>query len=420
MVHFGPFRGVRYADAAGLAALTAPPYDAIDPALSRRLHARSPHNVVRLERAEPRPGDPRGDDRYARAAVTYAAWTAEGVLRRDPEPALYLYEQRYRHAGRSGTQRGVLAALRLVPWTAGEVLPHERVFRGPVEDRLRLLTALPVNTSPVYVLARGEPAAVVDLFREVSRGPPAAAFTDAEDQVEHRLWVVAASAAVGAVTATFEGVQVVMADGHHRYSTALEHHAARPSAGSDRILAYVVGVGGADGSLRGPVVRPMHRLVRRLPGDADERLRAVGVDVQPVQGGVAAIVEALRGVPSTIFGCVSRRGAAMLAVDPLVAAELVADSVHPEVADLDVAVVQAVLSGVLGVADDPGALVYTPDVAQAAEEVGAGRADALFVLRPPSLERVLSSAAAGALMPPKSTSFFPKPRTGLVLRPLQG
>ncbi|MBW3577922.1 MAG: DUF1015 domain-containing protein [Actinobacteria bacterium] len=420
MVDLAPFRGVRYTPSHDLADVTAPPYDAIDPGLSHRLHQRSAVNVVRLERAEPHGRDRAGRDRYELAADTYRSWLEAGVVARDPGPALYVYEQQYMESGEQRHQRGVLAALRLVPWGSGEVLPHEHIFRPPVEDRLRLLAALPVNTSPIYVLARAEPAEVTTVLDEVSAGRADAVFTDPEEGVTHRLWVVADSDVTAAVRAGYAPARVLMADGHHRYTGALQHHDTRPGPGTGRILAYVVGPGGGT-DRAGPVVRAMHRLVRRLAPDARRRLAEVGARLVPVADEDAnprRIVAVLDERPTARFGLLTRQERTLVEFDDVAAEALVPRELPAEVRHLDVAVLQAVLSGPLEV-DQAQGVRYTPDAQAAAEEIMAGDADALFVLRPVTVSHVRAVADAGARMPPKTTSFFPKPRTGLVLRPLE-
>ncbi|MDP9021782.1 MAG: DUF1015 domain-containing protein [Actinomycetota bacterium] len=421
MVDLAPFRGVRYTAGHDLADVTAPPYDAIDPGLSHRLHQRSAVNVVRLERAEPHEGDRAGRNRYELAADTYHRWIEAGVVARDPRPALYVYEQQYTHGDEQRHQRGVLAALRLVPWGSGDVLPHEQIFRPPVEDRLRLLAALPVNTSPVYVLAPAEPPEVTTVLDEVSAGRADAVFTDPEDGVTHRLWVIADSDMTAAVRAAYAPARLLMADGHHRYTGALQHHDTRPGPGTGRILAYVVAPSGGGVDRAGPVVRAMHRLVRRLASDVPRRLAEVGARLVPVadeDADLRRIATVLDERPTARFGLVTRQERTLVEFDDVAAEALAPRDVPAEVRHLDVALLDALLSGPLQV-DQAEEVRYTPDARAAAGEVMAGSADALFVLRPVTLDRVRAVADAGLRMPPKTTSFFPKPRTGLVLRPLE-
>lgn len=388
MVDLAAFPGLRYVDD-DLRDVTAPPYDAIDSELQTALHDRHPHNVVRLEL-------PLAEDRYARAAACYRRWLDEGVLARDAAPTVTVYRQTF--AG--GEQRGVIAAVRLEPWDAGVILPHERVFPGPVRDRLRLLGALPANTSPVYLLADAEPDVVRGALDDVVSTPPDRTFRDVEDGVDHAVWHVDAPDLVAALTVGYGDVAVLVADGHHRYTTALEFLVRHPRlGGAERLLAFVVGAG--DG---GPVIRPVHRLVRDLPRDALTLVRDAGFEVDAHDAPIRLVTgDGETGLRPTDD-----------------AARLVPDDVPDVVRTLDTAVLQALLLGPLRVADDPERLVYTPDEDAALAEVAGGRADGVFLVRPVELAQVRRVAQAGALMPPKTTSFFPKPRTGIVLRPLEG
>ncbi|MDP8961911.1 MAG: DUF1015 domain-containing protein [Actinomycetota bacterium] len=434
MVDVAPFSALRYRDLARLDALTAPPYDAIDAVLSRRLRARSQYNVVRLELGAYRPLERESSGRYVAAARTYVRWRTESVLALDAEPALYVYEQIYEHGAVHGRQRGLLAALQLEPWEAGAVLPHEHVFPGPVEDRLRLLEALPVNTSPVYLLAEREPEPVAKLLAMVTQTPPLTAFVDGEEGVHHRLWRVRDRDAHASVRLGFARQRLLMADGHHRYTTALEYRARHPpdreGEGADRILAFVV-------SGRGPLVRASHRLLRSLPEDFEARLRACGLDRVPVtvRGAtpVEAVIAALDEPPPLrhrdqvgdrfnasrpAFGLLTRQGGAVVVIHD---AERVAElfgTVPQALRNVDVALLQRVLDVSFGVEESSDQIAFTSDPAAAGEKVTAGHAAGLFLVRPVPLTQIWAVADAGLLLPPKSTSFFPKPRTGLVLRPL--
>lgn len=404
MVDLAAFRGLRYADEDRLREVSAPPYDAIDPALARELRRRHPHNVVRLERAEAT----RDGDAYEQAARTYRAWIEQGVLRRDDQPCLYVYEQAYVEEGTPLRQRGVFAALRLVPWSDGSVLPHEDIYRPAVEDRLRLLQALPANTSPVFGLAEVEPATVSEALDEVVRDPALASFR--VDDVEHRFWPVARRDLQEAVVDGYRGVSLLMADGHHRYTTALEYRDhGPPRPGRDRILAYVVG---GDG----PVIRPSHRVIASLDVDPERRLRTAGLELHTVQDGAGS----LRDTADRALAALDRHdGPAFVLVTDQVTIVSPRDATMElprHVADLDVAFAQAAASGPLGV--PPGLAGIASDAAEAIRAVTDGRARAALLVRAVPIARVRETASRGSRMPPKSTAFHPKPRTGLVLRPL--
>lgn len=405
MVDLAAFRGLRYADPDALADLTAPPYDAIDAGTAAELRRRHPHNVVRLERAE----STGGDDAYARAGRTYQQWIASGVLRRDVRPCLYVYEQGYVEGGAPRRQRGVFAALRLVPWDDGAVLPHEDIYRPAVEDRLRLLRALPANTSAVFGLAAEEPAEVARALDEVTRDPALSSFRIGE--VDHRFWPVARSDLQEAIVAGYRDTVLLMADGHHRYTTALEHRDADPGRpGADRILTYVVG---GDG----PVIRPSHRVLPQVTGDPAGTLREAGYVIRDLEvtdrspAGIAhAATSTLDGHDGPAFVLVA--GSAWL-----ISGDGASVDLPPHVDDLDVALAHAAASGPLGVG--AGQADITSDAVGAVASVLSGRAGAAMLVRSVPVSRVRDTASRGLRMPPKSTAFHPKPRTGLVLRPLE-
>ncbi|MGH3441781.1 MAG: DUF1015 family protein, partial [Nitriliruptorales bacterium] len=353
MVDVAPFRAVRYRTH-DLADLTAPPYDAIDADLARALRDRNPHNVVRLELGEAVADDRAGADRYSRAADLYRRWEADGVLARDAEPGVDVYEQRF--DGRM--QRGLLVAVGLVAWGAGSgILPHEHVFRGPIEDRLRLLRALPVNLSPIYLLGRGEPSPVAGMLDDVTAGEPAVSFTDREEGVDHRLWRVTDPSALEAVSAAYADETLLVADGHHRYTTALEHRESSQAPDAGRILAYVAAPGPAGD---GPIVRPMHRVLPVLPGeplgvlcDAGATVEALGADAaEPDEAD--RLLDRLDEVPEPAFVLSTPDGVWVVAwPDVAAGAALVPDDVHPAVRELEMSVVDAAIARLLGSGDTP-------------------------------------------------------------------
>lgn len=409
------FHGIRYAPevVGDLADVTAPPYDAIDEEQQRTLHAASPLNVVRLELGLDLSGDDDTTNRYQRAAAQYAAWRREGVLVPDgPGPRMHVYEQSFTDdAGRERRQVGLLAALRLAPWDEGVVLPHERVFRTPVEDRKRLLRALPVNVSPVFVLYEGRAEHVEAAIDAAGRTAPTDEFA-CEDGVVHRHWPLDDGAAVAAIRAELDDRVALMADGHHRYTTALEYRdEGRAPAGARDVLAYVVCEDD------GPEVRASHRLVRRLPAGWRASLRELGLDVGRSWPGThpdRVLRELERD--DVAFGLITRdRTEALVGPRP---EAIVPDGTHPVLAGLDVTAVQHLLVDRLQVPDRIEELRYTADLDGAVDALARDEAEALFVVRPVTLAQVRAAATAGVRLPPKSTSFQPKPRTGLVLRPL--
>ena len=213
-----PFTALRFTDAAGdLSSLLAPPYDVIDPAAAAELRERSPYNCVRLILPD---GSP--DVRYRAAAETLEEWIAAGILAGDPEPSVYVYRQRFEIGGLPAERLAVFAAVRLTPFGEGEVLPHERTHSGPKKDRLALTLATRTQLSPIFMVARDEEGRLFDLEREVvATEPSAQAVTP--DGIRHAVWVVPGDTdgSGGALAAAAGAQPLLIADGHHRYETAL-------------------------------------------------------------------------------------------------------------------------------------------------------------------------------------------------------
>ncbi len=413
-----PFRALRYDPAAGdPAALISPPYDVITPDQQARLLARHPRNSVRLDLPAEEPGDEPGA-RYRRAAAALAAWQADGTLRRDARPALYVYEQAYRLPGtlEPRTQRGVFVELRLEPYgPTGSIRPHERTLGGPKADRLALLRATHANLSPIVGLYRSPDGASAALLETLT---VAAADVEAcaDDGVRHRLWIVpveegAVERPAAELFAAAAGGPLTIADGHHRYETALAYRDERPAA--DHVLALLFDVAATE-----LTILPTHRLVRGEPSgeellEAAERLFRVER--------LASAEDLLRRLEGPRdgqrLGLYTRGLGALLsprheALEPLLPAGA------PDVLRwLDVSVLAAALEALLGVdgeATAGGHLAYEKDAREAVAAVDRAGAASAFLLDHTPVEAVLAVAEAGELLPQKSTYFYPKPATGLV------
>ena len=423
MVAAAPFRGLRFVPAVvgDPGRVTAPPYDVISPEARETYAAMSPYNVVRLILARPSPaGGPEpgvdGTADYREAAELLGAWQAEGVLRRDKAPCLYVYEETYALHGRRLVQRGVLAGVTLDD-TGTWVVPHERTMAGPVADRLRLLEATGVNLSPVFGVyaGGGGPAAVLD---GVTATEPALDWVD-ETGVRHRLWAVADPETIAAWRDRMSAQRVLIADGHHRYQTSLAYrdamraaHEGDPGGPWEEVLMFLV-----DADLHGPAVLAIHRLLADLDGATV--LAGLDADFEAREAGSPAEAETLLGrLPdeAVAFGLYAGgRSWLLVARDPsALAAEAGRDRRM-----LDVEVLHGpVLSKRLGVSDFEGRVAYESDLATAAARVDEGAAASLVILRPARFGAAAAIAAGGETLPQKTTYFYPKPRDGLVMRPL--
>ncbi|WP_314253235.1 DUF1015 domain-containing protein [Streptomyces sp. DSM 40907] len=408
-----PFHGLRYVPerVGSLAAVTSPPYDVVvRPDGVDHLESADPHNIVRL--ILPQAGTPAA--RNEQAARTLHDWLAEGILSADPEPALYVYEQR-----RAGLlQRGVIGALALSTADAGIVLPHEDVMPDVVTDRAGLMRATSANLEPLLLTYRGDDpgtgaAAVVE--RTAQLAPLLS--TTTEDGFQHRLWAITDPAELDAVMADLSHRQALIADGHHRWATYLrlqEEHGS-PTAWDFGLVLLV-------DTARYPLqVRAIHRMLRRLP--VPDALAALDghFRVRPVDGPLPLALDTLadaseRGNAFLIAG----DGDFHLVTDPdLALLDTTVRHDRPEAwRRLDATVLHATLLDALWhIPDAPDQITYIHDAAStvAMAERHGGTA---VLLHPVREEVVRDLARQGVTMPRKSTSFGPKPATGLVLRGL--
>ncbi len=400
---FAAFRGERYADPGRLARRLAPPYDVISPARRAELAGQDARNIVHVDLPEAGPGlDP-----YREAAQQLERWRAEGTLVRETEPAAYVLRTSGPFPdGAVRARTGVFLAVAAEPFSRGRIRPHERTHAGPKEDRRRLTHATGCNLSPVFLLAPDGSGELVDaLTRATSVEPWARA---AALGSTHEVWIV--TGAAGQRIAAAAGREpVYVADGHHRFETAVLFRDEAPDAwraGAARTLSHVV-------SFRDPglEILPTHRLVAGAPVAADALLAAAapyfGEAPPHAAPAITVVLSGGREIPLVV-----RPGADLSPARDLPA--------HPAVRGLAVAIADAVAVGLVGRAllGRVPELRYTADAAEAREEARAGRCAFALLLPPTRLEEVRQVADAGQIMPPKSTYFAPKVPTGVVLRPL--
>jgi uncharacterized protein (DUF1015 family) len=417
-----PFRALTYRrrDPGHLARVSSPAYDLVTPAGRDRLAGTDPHNIVRLilprvDRPGPA-GSPEGAHRStAEAAETLAAWRADGVLERDAEPALWLYE--LQPEGAPATT-GWLGAVALPAPGSAAVLPHEDTYPLAVEGRRALLAATGTDLEPI-VLAH-DPSPVLGTLGDEVRATAATLEVLDDDGVRHRLWRVTDPGVLDGVVTALQRTGSVIADGHHRFAAANAHHRDDPSRpGSDAVLALVTPMG--PGGLR---VDPIHRVVPDLPLDAAVSAAAGGfavaeLPVRDTEDAGAVAQRWLRDAERSGFLLTDGRRLVELSAP---SADVLA-AVPPEAPaawrGLDVVLAHHGLIGRLwGRTDEPGSVLIAHSVEEALRTAGE-RAGVALLLRAPSPADVAAVARAGARMPRKSTLFVPKPRTGLVLRPLE-
>lgn len=418
-----PFRGLRYAPdrVSSLAAVTSPPYDVVvRPDGLRHLETADPYNIVRL--ILPQAADPA--TRHRQAGETLRRWRSDGVLAPDPEPALYVYEQRKGEL----LQRGIIGALCLSPPEDGIVLPHEEVIAEVVEDRAALMRETAANPEPLLLSYRsgGTRTGTTAVIERATRGRPLVA-TTTEDGFSHRLWAVTDPAELAEVDADLSARRALIADGHHRWATYLrlraEHHGEVTDGSSPWNYGLVLLVDTARYPLQ---VRAIHRVLPRLPlkRALDLLDRAHGAfRVRTIEAPLDEVLEELEDTPGNAFvlteGAATANGTVFHLLDqpsPALLARTVAGDRPEAWRQLDATVLHSVLlDEIWRIPDHPTDITYIHDT-RAAVGQAALHGGTAVLMRPVLEDTVRALAEQGVTMPRKSTSFGPKPATGLVLR----
>jgi len=435
MATIKPFRGVRYnpQKIPDLSAVVSQPYDRIHEPEQARYYELSPYNFVRIILGKKTPGDTDADNVYTRARCYARTWQTEGILVRDPRPAFYVLEQTYTTpTGETRTRRGLAAALQLTPFDEGVILPHERTLSGPKVDRLNLTRATEAAWEHIFILYPDEENRVNTLLQPYleAHTPLVAREQIIENEVEQRFWVVDDPQVIAAVAEEMAPRRnLIIADGHHRYETALnyrdemraKHPAAPASAAFNFTQVTLVSM-----SDPGLVILPTHRLIHsygRMSGqEALERAKAY-FDVTPVAGRAAMERTLAQAEPlHPRFGFYAGTYTALTLRDAAVLERLLPDRA-PHWRMLDVTVLHELLvERVLGI--DKGAverkenLDYLRDPQPGYQAVDHGEAQFLLLMNPTRIEQVRACTGAGEKMPQKSTDFYPKVISGLVMMPV--
>jgi uncharacterized protein (DUF1015 family) len=365
--------------------VTTPPYDVISDDERRHYLDASPYNVIRLVLGRDDAGDGGTVDKYRRAASELETWRERGVLVPTERPSFYPYEMRFSLHGRRRAIRGMVCAVELED-RGGSIVPHERTMPGPIEDRLRLMRAVRTNLSSIHAVFRGPSEPFAGFLDDAMARGPAASTTD-EAGVEHTLWVSDPNTEVATWLAP---ESLMIADGHHRYSMALRYRdEMRVEHGSgpwDRVMMFI-----ADAAIQEPPVLPFHRIQTGGPHEAiGTRVRDLAEVLETVSD-----EKLVYGSASLEDGLLVHRIAELAGTPPVVCVlhERVLEHVDAQ-------------------------LRFTPDAVEAEDAVRSRKAVAAFFLPPTDAARIRDVIDRGERLPRKSTFFWPKPRTGLVLRPL--
>jgi uncharacterized protein (DUF1015 family) len=451
MADVRPFRGLRFDPArVNVSTVLCPPFDVISPAEQEAYHAQDARNFCRLQLGQGNSLPAAPDPGSRRAAQTLESWLAEGVLAQDDQPGIYLYEHRFTAGGEERVRHGLLVAGRLHDWTEGVILPHEHIRKGPIESRLALLRAANTNVSPLWLVYADPVREIASLLAHAWEQPPLA---DAETRGErHILRAVRDPRALHALSAAFADRRLYVADGHHRYHTALLYRdeqrqraaqrgsAADSNAGYEFALMLLVALDDP-----GMLLLPTHRLVRGLDATPAELRKNLSrwftltpFDVPADDDAAGSAIErklAEEDRHGHIFALLDNEGAWLLRPRDDVdwQAQLPQEQsdawrgldvvVLDTLAIRDVCGIRAEAEAAHADATSHGAadrLTYVSDWAGAVRAVRQGEAEQAFLLNPTRLEQVCAVADAGDKMPPKSTFFVPKPMTGMVMHRLDG
>ncbi|ACX52434.1 conserved hypothetical protein [Ammonifex degensii KC4] len=401
-----PLRGWRYHNFP-LALVISPPYDVVDERKAQELRSRHPYNIIHLE--ESREG--KGPEAYTAAALLWQRWRQEGVLKPESSPALYFYAQSFHWQEKTYTRRGFFCLLKLEPYGRG-ILPHEETLARARSDRWELLRACRAHFSPIFGLYLGEEEETEALWREILRLPADLDFSDPEGQ-GHKLWVVKEKSLIEKAQALLANRVVLLADGHHRFETALRYREFFEEEGAhDWILAYLA-------SARDPgiLILPTHRLLR-LPLKA--RLQELLARAEETFFTVRRIsaLSLLHPLPAETIGLYAGKEEAFLfSLRPGVDPARVLPGEHPPAwKRLTVTVLhRLLLERSWGLSWKEEEMSYTHEAAEALARVDQGEYELAFLLPPPSMEEIAAVATSGAKMPQKSTYFYPKVPAGLVI-----
>lgn len=421
MAEIIPFRGVRYNQhKVDMHDVVAPPYDVIPPELQTKLYDRSPYNVVRLILG-------REEDRYAAAAKAAAQWVKESILVRDADPAMYVLHQEFQgKTGNPVVRRGFVALCKLEPFDKKVVLPHERTHSGPREDRLKLFQSTESNFSQIFSFYSDPGQSVDVMLNGIGKSTPD--IDVSYEDVQNRLWNVSDKSLIRNIQKALADKQVFIADGHHRYETALAYQEWRRSKNKNHtgkelynyVMMFLTNVDG-----EGLAIYPTHRVVHSLSSFNRSRFleSAKRFFIVREYKDEESVTAALQSSPVPSFGVLMAGDPVIyfLSLSPAVRPEdVVRDPVPPEVKQLDVTILHSVvLRDLLGISNEAQEqktnLEYVRDEAEAYQSVMKGHAQLAFVMNATKIHQVRSVARKGATMPQKSTYFYPKLVSGLVM-----
>jgi uncharacterized protein (DUF1015 family) len=441
MATIAPFRGFTYneAIAGGIGDLVCPPYDIISPAEQQELYRKSPHNIIRLEFGLASPGDTDTDNRYTRAAALLDEWLKKDILRQNKEPAFYVYEMEYRTGGRARKLRGFVGMVKIEDYESGVVKPHETTLSGPKTDRLNLLRACKAGFSQIFSIISDPAGTVAGVLGAVTNRPD----MEVKDSggVVHRVWIMADKAGIDAIVRHVADQPIYIADGHHRYDTALNYRNERRTAsgsftgreGFNYVPMFLARIEDP-----GLTVLPAHRALFNLTGfdpkgfeeDLNRYFNIERIDFtkksEPADRQTVLDTMAARADHAHVFGMrvKGEHSYYLLTLRNEEDMDTVIADRSAAYRHLDVSILHhLIIDRLLGIKMETHKLglniEYIKDADDAVNRVADGSAEIIFLMNPTKVTEVRDVAAVGERMPQKATYFYPKLLSGLVVNVLE-
>jgi len=421
-----PFPGIRYNQevVGDLASVICPPYDIISPEEQRAYYQRSDYNVVRLEHGMESPEDTEADNKHSRASITFNQWLKDGILQDDPVPSFYIHEHTFTYQNTRKRRLGLIACVRLEPWENKVVFPHESTVSGIKSDRLELMRACSANFSPLLGLYEDPGQRVTKLLISHTKRKPLIGFTEAGEM--HKLWLSNEPEFVQRISHFLAPKPIYIADGHHRYETALtyrdEIQQSTSLRNSDAAFNFVM-MTLVSFSDPGLIALPVHRLVHGIPSQTLAGFRnqlETFFDMESLPLDKTGLPE-VRGATTSVLG-LEPGSLTTLRLRQSASLNNIMPEGHSEVyKKLNVSIVQHLITeNLLGSSGKADGIAYTPNAEQARSRIENGEYQLAFLLNPIPVTTIKAIANANDKMPGKSTYFYPKLPTGLVINRLEG
>jgi uncharacterized protein (DUF1015 family) len=425
LAEISAFLGIRYNQeiVKDMAAAVCPPYDIVSPEQQKAYYEKSDYNVIRLEHGMAQPGDNKSNNRHTRACTTFNQWLKDRVLLRDHVPSFYIHEHCFTYQNIRKRRLGLTACVRLEPWEKKSIFPHENTVPGIKSDRLELMRACHVNFSPLLGLYEDMGQKVTKLITVQAGRKPAIDFS--LDGETHKLWVANEPEFVQRVSHFLASKPIYIADGHHRYETALVYRderrqRAKNLKGNEAFnFVMMTLVSFSDSGL---VVLPVHRLVRNLSPDSLPALKSAVeayFETASVPLGEGALPE-VAGASTRVLGLEPGNLVALKVKQPSALKDLMPEGHSEAYKRLDISIVQHLIINKLNETDKASSIAYISDTMEARQLVENGEYQLAFLLNPIPVSTIKTIADSNDKMPGKSTYFYPKLPTGLVINQLEG